>query len=155
MIKFHDLAFSRQPDGSIRLTQSDCGEDSIIDLHPAQLRYMAESFGLVAPNYPDDELSKRLARQLCTIQRELADECHRSHWLEMIFAKLDAYCASIPESVFPFDLWPDDDPDAQEAATATVSASHGMEPSIQLDGSPEPQETAARPDDGQLQIIGL
>ena len=86
MPKFYDLTFSRQPDGSIRLTQSDCGEDYIIDLHPAQLRYMAESFGLVAPNYPGDELSKRLARQLCTIQRELADE-----------------------------LWPDDTPDAQES----------------------------------------
>ena len=115
MPKFYDLTFSRQPDGSIRLIQSDCGEDSIIDLHPAQLRYMAESFALVAPTYPADELSKRLARQLCTIQRELADECHRSHWLEMTFAKLDAYCSSLPDNIFPHDLWPDDTPDAQES----------------------------------------
>lgn len=115
MQKFHDLTFNRQTDGSIRLTQSDCGEDSIIDLHPAQLRYMAESFGLVAPDYPDDELSKRLARQLCTIQRELADECHRSHWLQVTFAKLDGFCASLPDSVFPDDVW-EDTPDPQKAA---------------------------------------
>lgn len=155
MQKFHDLTFSRQPDGSIRLIQSDIGEDSIIDLHPAQLRYMAESFGLVAPTYPADELSKRLARQLCTIQRELADECHRSPWLQLTFAKLDAYCSSLPDDIFPFDLWPDDTPDAQEAARTTVSASHGSDTSIQPDDSTEIQETEARPDDGQLHIIGL
>ena len=115
MPKFYDLTFSRQPDGSIRLTQSDCGEDYIIDLHPAQLRHVAESFALVAPTYPADELSKRLARQLCTIQRELADECHRSHWLEMTFAKLDAYCSSLPDDIFPHDLWDDGTSDAQES----------------------------------------
>ena len=60
MEKFHDLSFSRQPDGSIRLMQSDCGEEYIIDLHPVQLRHVAEAFGLVAPNNPADELSKRL-----------------------------------------------------------------------------------------------
>ena len=119
MPKFYDLTFSRQPDGSIRLTQSDCGEDYIIDLHPAQLRHVAESFALVAPTYPADELSKRLARQLCTIQRELADECHRSHWLEMTFAKLDAYCSSLPDDIFPYDLWDDGTSDAQEAHVAS------------------------------------
>jgi len=91
MTKFHDLSFNRQPDGSIRLTQSDCGEDSIIDLHPVQLRHMAETFCLVAPSYPADELTKRLAEQLCTILRELEDERHRSHWLEMTYTKLDAW----------------------------------------------------------------
>jgi hypothetical protein len=35
------------------------------------------------------------ARQLCTIQRELADEHHRSHWLEMLFTKPDAYCSNL------------------------------------------------------------
>ena len=118
MQKFYDLTFNRQTDGSIRLTQSDCGEDSIIDLHPAQLRHVAESFALVAPTYPADELSKRLARQLCTIQRELADECHRSHWLEMTFAKLDAYCSSLPDEIFPHDLWDDGTSDAQESPPA-------------------------------------
>lgn len=155
MQKFYDLTFSRQPDGSIRLTQSDCGEDCIIDLHPAQLRHVAESFALVAPTYPADELSKRLARQLCTIQRELADECHRSHWLEMTFAKLDAYCSSLPDEIFPHDLWDDGAPDAQEAVTAPVCLSHGSKPHRKHDASPECVETAARPDNGQLPIAGL
>jgi hypothetical protein len=118
MTKFHDLSFNRQPDGSIRLTQTDCGEDSIIDLHPAQLRYMAESFGMVAPNSTGDELSKRLARQLCEIQKGLVSECHRSPWLEMLFIKLDAYCSSLPDDIFPHDLWDDDEqPDKADRAS--------------------------------------
>lgn len=115
MTKFHDLTFNRQPDGSIRLTQTDCGEDSTIDLHPAQLRYMAESFSMVTPNSTSDELSRRLARQLCEIQKGLVSEYHRSPWLEMLFIKLDAYCSSLPDDIFPHDLWDDDEPNTQEA----------------------------------------
>jgi hypothetical protein len=39
--RFHDLGFKRMPDGCIRLTQSECDEDSIIDLHPEQVLYVA------------------------------------------------------------------------------------------------------------------
>ena len=141
MTKFHDLSFSRQPDGSIRLLQSDCGEDSIIDLHPAQLRYMAESFGLVAPDYPDDELSKRLARQLCTSQRELADECHRSHWLALTFAKLDGFCASLPDSVFPDDVW-EDTTDSQEEPPA--DAQTNIAPMASMTQSKQPESNACQ-----------
>lgn len=155
MQKFYDLTFSRQPDGSIRLVQSDCGEDYIIDLHPAQLRHVAESFGLVAPAYPADELSKRLARQLCEIQKGLAEECHRSPWLQMLFTKLDAYCISLPDDIFPHDLWDDGAPDAQEAVTAPVCSSNGSHPSRKQGASPKRVETAAHPDDGQLPIAGL
>lgn len=105
--RFHDLQFSREPDGSIRLVQSDCGEEYIIDLHPVQLRHVAETFGLVAPSYPADELTKRLARQLCEIQRELLEECYRSPNLELTYAKLDAWCSALPDDIFPFDLWDD------------------------------------------------
>ena len=109
MEKFHDLSFSRQPDGSIRLMQSDCGEDYIIDMHPAQLRHVAETFGLVAPSHPADELSKRLAVQLCTILRDLEDERHRSHWLELTCTKLDAWCSALPDDIFPHHVWDDED----------------------------------------------
>ena len=155
MEKFYDLSFSRQPDGSIRLMQSDCGEDCIIDMHPAQLRHVAEVFALVAPTYPADELSKRLARQLCEIQKGLVEECHRSPWLEMLFTKLDAYCSSLPDDIFPHDLWDDDTLAAQGAVTAPASSSHGSHSSRQHDALPERVETAARSDDGQLPIAGL
>lgn len=41
MTKFHDLDFKRLEDGSIRLTQTDCGEDSIIDANPEQFLFIA------------------------------------------------------------------------------------------------------------------
>lgn len=40
MEKFYGLSFSRQPDGSIRLLQSDCGEDYIIDAPPEQIKFI-------------------------------------------------------------------------------------------------------------------
>ena len=149
MTKFHDLDFKKLSDGSIRLTQSDCGEDYIIDLHPAQLRHVAESFALVAPTYPADELSKRLARQLCTIQRELADECHRSHWLEMTFAKLDAYCSSLPDEIFPHDLWDDGTSDAQESppARAHVASKPTALPQTAIEAEPR--------NDGQQLVLAV
>jgi hypothetical protein len=52
--RFHDLTFNRQPNGGIRLTQSDCGEDYIIDAHPEQLLF--------------------IARQLCGMKSETAHE---------------------------------------------------------------------------------
>lgn len=115
MEKFFDLSFTRQSDGSIRLMQMDCGEDCIINLHTAQLRHIAETFGLVAPNYQTDGLAKQLAYQLCATLKGLEDECHRSHWLELTYAKLDAWCSTIPDELFPYDLW-EDDPEAKPKA---------------------------------------
>lgn len=124
--RFQDLAYEQLDDGTIRLEQIGyAGETALIDLHPVQLRHVAESFGLVAPTYPADELSKTLAWQLCDIHRELADECHRSHWLGLTFAKLDGYCASIPEAIHPGDVWSDEQPErtagASKPTAATVS----------------------------------
>jgi len=134
MIKFYDLAFSRQPDGSIRLIQSDCGEDSIIDLHPAQLRYMAESFGLVAPNYSADELSKRLAVQLCTILRELEDECHRSPSLDRTYTKLDAWCSALPDNIFPHHVWDDEDDEKPIYPPSAITQAKKAQPSAIAEG---------------------
>jgi hypothetical protein len=48
--QFYDLSFEQLDDGTIRLEQKDyCGESYIIDLHPAQLRHIAERVGLLLP----------------------------------------------------------------------------------------------------------
>ncbi len=48
--QFHDLSFEQLDDGTIRLEQKDyCGESYIIDLHPSQLRHIAERAGLQSP----------------------------------------------------------------------------------------------------------
>jgi hypothetical protein len=48
--QFYDLNFKQLCDGTIRLEQKDyCGEPCIIDLHPCQLRHIAERTGLLSP----------------------------------------------------------------------------------------------------------
>lgn len=48
--QFYDLSFGQLDDGTIRLEQKDyCGESYIIDLHPCQLRQVAERAGLLPP----------------------------------------------------------------------------------------------------------
>jgi len=124
--QFYDLKFSRKPDGGICLTQqSGLDQPDTIYLHPAQLRHVAESFGLVQPNYPADELTKRLAEQLCTLLRELEDECHRSHWLGMTYAKLDAWCSALPDEIFPHHVWDDEPPAPVASASKPKTAAPG------------------------------
>lgn len=114
--RWHDLIIDRLPDGGIHLEQhSGVDDPNVIHLHPAQLRYIAEIFGLIAPNYPADELTARLARQLGSILIELEEECHRSHRLGLTFTKLDAFVSSIPEAFFPHDLWDDDNRSESDA----------------------------------------
>jgi hypothetical protein len=48
--QFYDLSSEQLADGTIRLDQKDyCGESCVIDLHPAQLRHIAERVGLLTP----------------------------------------------------------------------------------------------------------
>lgn len=37
---FHDLTFTLMDDGTVKLTQTDCGDDYIITAHPEQLRFI-------------------------------------------------------------------------------------------------------------------
>jgi hypothetical protein len=48
--QFYDLSFEQLDDGTIRLEQKDyCGETYLIDLHPSQIRHIAERSGLLTP----------------------------------------------------------------------------------------------------------
>lgn len=144
--RFYDLQFSREPDGGIYLEQQ-CGIDDpvTIFMHPAQLRHMAETFGLVAPNYPADEMGKRLAVQLCTILRELEDERHRSLWLDMTYTKLDAWCSALPDDIFPHHLW-DDEGDGKPIYGASKPSS----PNDDTSSTPKTQQSAITEGVGQL-----
>ena len=35
--RFHDLSFNLMDDGTVKLTQTDCGEDYVITAHPEQI----------------------------------------------------------------------------------------------------------------------
>lgn len=64
--KMHDLTFQQLEDGTIRLEQQWGIDDPYsIDLHPSQLRYVAEAIGLLEPSKLPEQpraLKKRLER---------------------------------------------------------------------------------------------
>ena len=68
MTKFHDLDFKRLEDSSIRLTQTDCGEDSIIDAHPEQLLFIARRLC---------GMKEETAEKVADLERKLAILCDR------------------------------------------------------------------------------
>jgi len=95
--RFYDLNFSRLADGTIRLTQTDCGEDCIIDTHPEQLRYIvAQVFGQTT------DLSGRVdgfARRIAVLTDKLQDiVCNKAFRTDLLaggngfeyLARLDA-----------------------------------------------------------------
>lgn len=108
--RIYDLAFEVLPNGGIELEQGFT-EVNRISLHPCHVRIMFERSGHLLPPQPADELAKRLARQLCELRLELCDEYGRSPSLNEAITMLGAVCDSLPDSVFPFDLYPDDDPE--------------------------------------------
>lgn len=70
MEKFYDLSFSNQPDGSIRLMQSDHGEDYIIDMHPEQILFIARRLCGMKPETA--ERVKDLERKLAVLDNRIA-----------------------------------------------------------------------------------
>lgn len=97
MQKFHDLTFSRQPDGSIRLMQSDYGDDYIIDLHPEQILFVARQLCGMKPESANkvQELERRIAVLTDKLQNFVCNGAFRSDLIEGIgdgfeyLAKLD------------------------------------------------------------------
>ena len=117
----------------IEIEQRDFEHTQVICLAPSQLRAIAEHFGLVPPQYPADELTKRLARQLCEIRKMLADETSASPWIEMAFHTLNAYCNSLPDSIFPFAMFEEEtEPNPQAKATGKPTALPTEKPPFEL-----------------------
>jgi len=121
MSRFFDLSFEQLPSGEIRLRQDSLDDASVIDLHPWQLRAVAEHFGLVHPAPPADTLTKKLAEQLCRVYLAMCDDYrHLSHILEEEYARLDVFIDLMPEDVFPGHLW--DEREEYERAAAEARA---------------------------------
>lgn len=108
--RIYDLAFEVLPDGSIELEQG-FAEVNRITLHPCHVRHLFEEAGYLLPPPPADELAKRLARQLCELRMELVSEYGISPGVNEAITMLGAFCDSLPDSAFPFDLYPDDAPE--------------------------------------------
>lgn len=80
--QFYDLNIATLDDGTIRLEQRDyCGESMILDLHRAQIAYIADSLTLntpehiqTQPNWATDRIAT-LERRMCWM-RDRFEECH-------------------------------------------------------------------------------
>ena len=96
--RFYDLTFIQQADGSIRLTQSDHGEDYIIDAHPEQILFVARQLCGMKPQAADTvaELERRLAVLTDKLQNIVCDKAFRTDLIERCghgfdyLARLDA-----------------------------------------------------------------
>jgi hypothetical protein len=80
--QFYDLSINALDDGTIRLEQRDyCGESAIVDLHPAQLTYIADSLSAHLPERVQEQPSWAIER-IATLERRLLwvrdrfEECH-------------------------------------------------------------------------------
>lgn len=97
MEKLFDLSFSSQPDGSIRLVQSDCGEDYMLDMHPEQLLFIARRLCGMTPETASKvaELERRIAVLTDKLQNLVCNKAFRSDLIEGVgegfeyLAKLD------------------------------------------------------------------
>ncbi len=67
--RFHDLAFDLMDDGTVKLTQTDCGEDYIITAHPEQIAFIARR--LCGMNSANAEQVSELERKLSVITDRL------------------------------------------------------------------------------------
>ena len=61
--RFHDLTFSLMADNTVKLTQTDCGEDYIITAHPEQIVFIARRLC---------GMSSETASQVQDLERKLA-----------------------------------------------------------------------------------
>jgi len=122
-MKQYDIEYNKLESGAIRLKQDDYGSIDTIDLHPVQLRAIAEHFGLVAPMPPADALAKRLAEQLCAAYLTLLDE--QRYWsprLESLWERLDAQIDCLPDEIFPHHLWKQCEEQERKVAEKRASA---------------------------------
>ena len=111
-----DLSFRALPDGSLELEQGFT-ETNRISLHASQTRHLFEKTGYLLPA---DELSKRLARQLCEVLRDLCDQSGLHPVVDRAITTLAAYRDALPESVFPHELYPDDEQPADTSQAFTL-----------------------------------
>lgn len=160
--RFFDLTFERLPSGTIRLKQSAFDEDSVIDLHPAQLEHVARALlGSCDPGRLN-EMERRIAVLADKAQDVVCSKAFRSDLIERCgdgfeyLARLDA----LVDLALEFDggrLEPEYKPEQteQNVPRARTSTLPSTQASASKDNAPLRMETAGEPDVGQLQIAGL
>ena len=95
--RFHDLTFDLLDDGTVKLTQTDCGEDYVITAHPEQIAFIARrvcGMSITTAEQVED-LERKLSVLTDRLERLVTDKWFRKgiveecgDGIEMI-AKLD------------------------------------------------------------------
>ena len=95
--RFYDLSFNLQDDGTVQLTQTDCGEDYIITAHPEQLAFIARrvcGMSITTAEQVED-LERKLSVITDRLERLVTDKWFRKGIIEEcgdgieMIAKLD------------------------------------------------------------------
>lgn len=96
--RFYNLTFNKLSDGAIRLTQTECGEDCIIDAHPEQILFIARQLcGMKSETSQQvSDLERRIAVLADDLQKLVCADWFRKeiikycgHGVEML-CRLDA-----------------------------------------------------------------
>lgn len=147
--KIYDLSFEVMPDGSIELEQG-FAEANRISLHACHVRLLFERSGHLLPA---DELSKRLAEQICSVFLAMADDYnHLSHKLEDVFSKLDSVVECLPDAVFPHHLW--EQREERQRAQESERQSRATNRQAQQEAATQVSPSAETcDDDGQARLL--
>lgn len=117
--QFYDLNIETLDDGTIRLEQRDyCGESVIVDLHPQQVRHIANGLSVVTHQAQSNGTAERIAtleRRMCWM-RDRFEECYAALPSDMhkrcpeapefhawLMASIDVateFCADFPSKPF-------------------------------------------------------
>lgn len=100
--QFYDLNIETLDDGTIRLEQRDYyGEPVILDLHPAQVAYIADSLPANAPERIQTQLNWATER-IATLERRM---CWMRDRFEECYAALPSDMHKRCPEAFEFDSW--------------------------------------------------
>lgn len=92
--QFYDLNIETLDDGTIRLEQRDyCGESAIIDLHPAQVGYIAANLSANMPEQVQTQPNWATER-IATLERRMRWMCDRfGECYEALPNDMHKYCS--------------------------------------------------------------
>lgn len=123
------LDYAVHADGSIDLEQSYSGNVDRISLHSCHVRHLFECAGHLLPSVPADDLSKRLAVQVCELRDGLALEIGRSPGIDALHLQATAATDMMPDTVYPHWLY--------ESPADKEKQKPAPQPEFQLQPSPK------------------
>lgn len=161
METMYDLAIARGPDGCIRLEQSagSLEEPAVIDLHPMQVRLIAERAGLLAPQLMAGAVPNGLARRLRGLHERIKDFYFENPYFVQILERCGDG-AEIVGVIGEIYAWSTEVIADLSEIEATSGASIRNRSSLASDAAQDGElpikeptlKTAAQPDAGQLSI---